>query len=205
MKKYIIAFLILIMSVFTLSGCKEENRERLLYISSDDTALLSLFSDDGSSESNFFLQNYGHAFISVTNTSTSAFMVGDRNVEPNETITVGLWNVFQHSGIWYNLESNYIKEHNKYNKRVSITIGIDNNDINTISSLIKEKDRWTPLYNCSKFALDAWNLVAEQSEKINAKFIMSPSYLVNEICKFQEHEKVKELVTDENIRFYKEV
>lgn len=192
------------MSVFTFTGCGNDNRTRELNISSDDTALLSIFSDNGKSESNFFLQNYGHAFLSVTNISDATFFVGDWEVDPDETITIGLWNVLQHSGVWYNLESNYIEEYNKYNKRVSITIGIDSEDIKALSKHINNNDRWTPLYNCSKFALKAWNLVAEENEKINDKFIVSPSYLVNEITKFEEYQENKDCNTEKVIRFYKE-
>ena len=65
-------------------------------------------------------------------------------------------------------------------------------------------DRWNPLFNCSKFALKVWNEVAEDSEKIDSKLIVSPGYLVDEIVKFELYEKSKECVTDNKIRYYKE-
>lgn len=203
MKKYIIVLLLTIMSIITFSGCGT-NRERKLNVAEDDVALLSIFADNGASESNFFVRNLGHAFLSVENISSSSFMVGDREVKPSETITIGLWSILEHFGVWYNVESNYIKEHNKYNTRVSITIGISLDDLNKVSKIIDKNNKWTPLYNCSKFALEIWNAVALESEIIDAKFITSPSYLVDEIVKFKEHQKNRECNTDQIIRYYKE-
>lgn len=203
MKKYIIVLLLTIMSIVTFSGCGT-NRERELYVAPDDVALLSIYADNGASESNFFVRNLGHAFLSVENISSASFNVGDREVKPSETITVGLWSILEHFGVWYNVESNYIKEHNKYNTRVSITIGISLDDLDKVSKIIDENNKWTPLYNCSKFALEIWNAVAQDSEKIDAKFITSPSYLVNEISKFEEYEKNRPCDTDQVIRYYKE-
>lgn len=205
MKKNILVFLLVVLTLFTFSGCEKNNRVRALTVENDDIALLSIFSDDGKSESSFFLRNYGHAFLSVTNISGEAFVVGDQEVMPDETITIGLWNVLNHYGVWYNIESNYIDEYSKYPERVSLTIGIDGNDIKTISDIIDKNDRWTPLFNCSKFALKAWNSVAEESERIDNKLFVSPGYLVEEISKFECFEKARECVTAKNVRFYKEV
>lgn len=191
------------MSITILSAC-DKRSERKLNVASDDVALLSIFADDGKSESNFLLRNYGHAFLSITNTSDSPFTVGDREVNPNDTITVGLWNVLEHFGVWYNIESNYIAEYDKYTHRVSLTIGITLEDIAEISKTIDGSDRWSPFFNCSTFAMKVWNKVAEESEKINSKLLVSPGYLVNEITKFDEYEKNRECVTDKNIKFYKE-
>ena len=126
-------------------------------------------------------------------------------VNPGETITVGLWSVFEHFGVWYNIESNYIKEHNKYAERVSITIGVNVEDILKMSKTIEENDAWTPLYNCSKFALEVWNNVANENEKIESKLFMSPGYLVEEIKGFSGYENVKLCETSTTIRYYGEV
>jgi len=102
------------------------------------------------------------------------------------------------------LESNYIKEHNKYSNRVSLTIGIKQQDIDILNEYFDKNDIWTPINNCSKFALGAWNLVAEESEQINNKLVVSPSYLVEEICKFNEFVNTKEIITNNTIKYYKE-
>lgn len=203
MKRYVFILLLMMVSIFTLSACKN-NDKRELSIEDGDVALLSIFADNGESESNLLLRNYGHAFLSIKNISANTFTVGDREVLSGETITVGLWNVLEHFGVWYNIESNYISEYGKYMHRVSLTIGIDLEDIVKLNDVIDSSDRWDPLFNCSTFALKMWNSVANDNEKINSKFIVSPSYLVSQICKFEEYEENRECSTDKNIKYYKE-
>lgn len=199
MKRCVVVFLFLIMSLITLSACTR-NKERQLIVTSEDIALLSIYADDGKSESNFLLRNYGHAFLSVKNISENNITVGDRLVVPNETITIGLWNILEHFGVWYNIEGNYISEYDKYSHRVSLTIGINTSDIEEISNMIAKSDRWSPFFNCSTFAMKTWNLVAEDSEKIDSKLLVSPKYLVNKITKFSGHEKNRECITDTDFR-----
>jgi hypothetical protein len=207
MIKRILAVILIMFSMVSLTACSEPNEpvNKTLSVTADDVALLTLFSDNGKGESNWLVRNYGHSFVAVSNVSDNAFAVGDMVVNPGETITVGLWSVFEHFGVWYNIESNYIKEHNKYAERVSITIGMSMEDITAINEVIKEKDAWTPIYNCSKFALDVWNRIATDNEKIESKFFMSPGYLVDEIKEFEGYENVRLCETSTTIRYYGEV
>ena len=208
MIKRFLAIILIMLAIIPLAGCDRSEAEpvnKTLSVASDDVALLTLFSDNGKGESNWLVRNYGHTFLAVSNISENAFAVGDMVVNPGETITVGLWSVFEHFGVWYNIESNYIKEHNKYAERVSITIGITLDDVSKMSSVIKENDAWTPLYNCSKFALEVWNNVANENEKIESKFFMSPGYLVDKMKAFSGYENVKPCETSTIVRYYGEV
>lgn len=204
-KKIIVLFLIMF-SVFSLTSCNSNNyKDRSLKIDLNDSAILSICADNGKGESTFLSRNYGHAFLAITNISTDSFIIGDQEVESGETITVGLWSIVEHFGVWFNVESNYIKERDKYNTRVSANIGIELAEIEKINEVIKNNDKWNPLYNCSKFALDIWNLVAEQhSEKINVPMFVSPSYLVDEIKRFKDHEFKQVFETSTNVRYYGE-
>ena len=175
MKRIILVFCLVFSCLFTFTGCGNLERERNLYVDNSDVALLSIFADDGKSESRFLFRNHGHSFLSVENISNSSFMVGDRQVKPNETITIGLWSIQEHFGVWFNLESNYILETQKYENRVSLTIGIDAEDIANISKIIDENNEWTPIYNCAKFASEVWNSVADDEEKIETTFFVSPA------------------------------
>ena len=208
MKRKILSIILIMIGVFTFAGCNNtqavSGRVRELNLSDSDIALISIFSDDGKGESNWLTRNYGHSFFAITNVSDEEFVVGDMTVKPEETISVGLWSIFEHFGVWYNVESNYIKEHNKYAERVSLTIGIGIEDITKITEIIKNNDAWTPLYNCSKFALQVWNAVAMDNERIDSKLLMSPGYLVDEIKLFAGHEKVRECNTSDIVRYYGE-
>jgi len=207
MIKRLLAVSLIFVAMFSFVGCSDVDTpaSKTLGIEMQDVALLTLFSDNGKGDSNWLVRNYGHTFLSVENISNNAFAVGDMVVNPGENITIGLWSVFEHFGVWYNIESNYIKEHNKYDERVSITIGVNLEDITKISGIIKDNDAWTPLYNCSKFALDVWNTVAVDSEKIQSKFFMSPGYVMDEIKKFEGFDSVKTCETSTTIRYYGEV
>lgn len=203
MKKCVLVVLLLILSINVFSACNS-SKDKALNISNDDVAYLSIFADNGKSESNILLRNYGHAFVSITNVSENILEIGGRRVLAGESITIGLWNVLEHFGVWFNIESNYISEYNKYSNRVSLTIGIGLEDIQTLNDVISSSDRWNPFFNCSTFALKMWNSVAEDNEKIDKKMITSPSYLVNEIMKFEGFEKGKEILTDKNVKYYNE-
>lgn len=203
-KKIFILILIAILS-FPIVACNNTYIERKLDISTSDIALLTLYSDDGKNESNFLARNYGHSFVAITNIGSEIITTGDMPVTTNETITIGLWSILEHFGIWYNVESNYIKETNKYNGRLSITIGLSQDDIAKINQIIGKNASWTPWYNCSKFALDIWNSVATESEKIYTKLFTSPGYLVKEIKNFSNYETNKICETSTQVRYYGEV
>ena len=201
MKKYFLIIVILCGLLFC--SCDSYSYGELS-IDQSDVAILSIFSDDGSKDSSLLIRNYGHAFLSLTNISSSNFFVGGREVSPGETITIGLWNILEHFGVWFNVDGNYISEYNKYPNRVSLSIGITDDDINTINKVIDENDKWDIFFNCSAFAITCWNSVASSGEKINERFLLSPRYLTKEISKFEGVKYAKEVKTTNTINYYKE-
>jgi len=205
MRNKIFVTMLIIISVFTIVSCNNSYMTRSLDVSAEDVALLTIFSDDGTNESTWLTRNYGHSFLSITNIGDNDLTIGDMIVPKDESITIGLWSIMEHFGIWYNIESNYIKEYNKYNNRVSITIGINKDDISKINEVIKKNAVWTPWYNCSKFAIDVWNVVATDSEKINSALFVSPGYLVKEIKNFDEFELNRDCITSTTVRYFGEV
>lgn len=181
---------------------EEPVREYSTSIAETDVAKLTLFTFNGDGEGKFGLMNLGHSFLSVENISTSPITLLNKNIAPNETISIGTWSILEHFGVWYNVESNYIVQHNKYDGRLSITIGIDNEDISTISEFIKTNDTWNPLTNCSNFALNLWNTVATESEYIKKPVIYTPSHIANEIMKFDNYERNKSIETEDTMGYF---
>lgn len=202
LKKFFVNLILLILSVNILSGCENIDTKRQTQMSSSDVAILTLFTFDGKSESVFGLMNLGHSFLSVENISDNTINIGKMEVEPKETIAVGTWSISAHFGVWYNVESNYILEHNKYDGRVSISRGISKNDCEKISQFILENDKWTPFTNCSKFAIKLWNTVATNEEKIKESMICSPSKLKKVIEQFENYEINKEILTDNKMIYF---
>lgn len=193
---------ILIVSSFTLVSCGNKNREYSLNISDGDVAKLTLFTFNGDGEGKLGLMNLGHAFLSIENISDEPIELLNKNISAGETIAIGTWSILEHFGIWYNVESNYIVQHNKYDGRLSITIGIDSEDISSLAKFMSTHDRWNPIFNCSNFALNFWNTVAENSEKIDKPLIYTPSYIADEIKKFDNFETNKEIPTENTIGYF---
>lgn len=184
-----------------LCSCSaEKNRETV--IKSDDIALLTIFTFDGKKESTLGLMNLGHSFLSIENISSDVIEVGKKEIQAGETVAIGTWSIQAHFGVWYNVESNYIADYNKYDGRLSITTGISLDDIDKISAFIDTHDYWNPLHNCSYFALNLWNEVVEPSEQLNKLFIYSPSGIASQLRNFVSVEENRELITEQKFHYY---
>ncbi len=134
----------------------------------------------------------GHAFLSFKNTSSQAIKIGGLNVGPGHEITFGTWGSKPagyttdpdngwHKGIWYNLESYLINNYNDMRGRVSLTMYLTMDNVNTINDFIKSCDTWDAESNCSTFAMVVWNSVAPAGWIVSAGLpnlhVYSPVYL----------------------------
>ena len=135
MRKILIVLLMLVFCSMFVSACADD-RKYSASIDENDVAKLTLFAYDGKSESVFGLANLGHAFLSIENLSNEEISIGQKKLASEEMLTLGTWAIRDHFGVWYNVESNYIKEHNKYDGRVSVTIGINEEDLKKISDSV---------------------------------------------------------------------
>ena len=179
------------MTVF-ISACSPAPKKNYSATVDDgDVMKLSLFTYDGKGESHFGLMNLGHTFLSFENISSEDIVVGKMTVKAGETIAVGTWSVKSHFGIWYNLEGNYIDFNDKYNGRVSVTIGLSSKDMLKVNAFIETHDYWNPLRNCSYFALNLYNEVAETMESIPTPLIYTPTYIAGHIREFKSFDTNK--------------
>lgn len=204
MKKYLSCFILIMLSCFIFASCNVDTPKHKTSVASTDVALLSIFTFDGKKESKYGLFNLGHSFLSVENTSLDTITVGKVELAPNETITIGTWSIKAHFGVWYNVESNYIKDCNKYDGRISITAGISTEDLKKMNNFILSHDYWSPTNNCSNFALNLWNTVAEKDEELIRPFIYSPSKIAKALKNFDGYETNREIITSEKFFFFDE-
>ena len=207
MKKFlslilIISSLILHSSVFFACKNNVEDRVYSTVAHDEDIAYITLYTFDGKSESKWGLMNLGHAFIGIENISDEIISIYGYDINPNKSITLGTWSIWKHWGVWFNVESNYIRLHDKYNGRISITTGISLEDIDSLNEYVSERDKWSFLNNCSNFALNLWNTIAEDSEYIYKPVIYTPSYLTEQIKIFKNHQYNKKIETTEVIGFF---
>lgn len=195
--------LVLFISLCTIfSACGTGNKDYSVNLKETDIASISLFAYSGKGESHYGLINLGHAFISIDNTSSENLVIYNFTIPAGETVTIGTWCINKHMGVWFNIESNYFVNYNKYDGRYSITTGIGREDIETINNFISSHDKWGVLKNCSYFALSLWNEIAEDSEHIDENPIFTPAYLEEEISKFDNHEINRPIKTDSSCYYY---
>lgn len=122
-------------------------------------AVLTIFASSDASGSSFSTD--GHAWITVSNTSSSNITVGKfAGVAPGKLVSLGTWgNKSEHTGLWYNLEALFVSQ-GAYNNRVSLSIDLNASQLSSINSVIANSDTWSLTNNCASFATKVWNTVA---------------------------------------------
>lgn len=130
--------------------------------------------------SGFMIGVGSHAFIAVTNISNSHIKVGKFRIAPGKTVTLGTWGTrSEHIGLWYNLESYFIKKHGAYSSRVSLRADISAENLSVLNSHIEGYDTWSITNNCSSFAVTSWNKIS--LTKLSAGVVNTPKALANSI------------------------
>ncbi len=137
-------------------------------------AELSLFAFNGDSERVPLTVNLGHAFVTLENTGSEPLKFGAAQLAVHESVSLGSWSMSAHFGFWYNVESTYVNEFERYEGRVSLKTQIDTADLANINDYIEDHDYWTLLKNCSFMALDIYNLAAEESDRLPVPALVTP-------------------------------
>lgn len=203
-KKILICLMFLIVATLSLSACTTNTAKQKTTILDTDLALLTIFTFDGNGEGELGLPNLGHSFLGVENISDETLTIGKTQLSPGESVTIGTWSIQEHFGVWYNVESVYIKTINKYDGRISITAGIDSASIEKMNTFILSHDYWTPTNNCSNFALNLWNTIAEENEELIKPFIYSPSKIAKALKNFEGYEVNKQIETINKMYYFDE-
>ena len=205
MKKLLNLFiLILFVGIFTLSGCGPDTTPKQIVDKDNAVGEFTLFTHEGNKNTLPLIFNLGHSYLSFTNTSNETISISTYACSPGETVCIGTWSISSHFGVWYNVESNYNICNNRYDGRLSISKQIDINDVNTITKFIEENNTWSPLKNCSNFALNCWNEIASESEKISKPVIYTPSHIASQIRLFSGYETNKPMVTKDNFGYFED-
>lgn len=199
-KKILSLALICILSLF-LSACNEVNITRIATIKDDDDILMTIYAYDGAGEKNFGLMNFGHSFLSFENLTSQSIKIGKYDLPSGDVVTLSTYPISDHFGIWYNTESNYIKYYDKYNGRVSVTVGLKMECLETLTKYMKENDKWIPTKNCTNFSVGLWNALCSEEEKVSTPLIYTPSKLAKDIKTFTSYETNKEIAINGNVGY----
>lgn len=120
----------------------------------------------------------GHGFLMFENCSSKAAVVGFVTVMPEQTITIGTaGNAIgidasisseEHEGIFYNREAYLFRSRDYYQTRVSLSILINQDDLNIINNNYLRNDEYNDwnlwvwgAKNCTGFAMEVWNAVSD--------------------------------------------
>ena len=150
-------------------------------------AVITIFADGtsggaGSSGSNG--SSFGtHTFITVKNVSSQNIQVGKfSGIAPGKSMSLGTWgNKTEHKGLWYNIEAYFIYKNGFYANRVSTFYILTASQLATLNSYIINNDYWSLSWNCSSFAVGAWNSAVASSYRLSAGFPNTPASLANNI------------------------
>ena len=149
------------------------------------------FEDNAFSTNNSSSSSLGHAFIVVTNLTTTNLTVGLMTVAPGESVSIGTYpddsafgsNSSYDRGIWYNREmyGNNGGVCGAYGNATSIDTYLTQTELNSLNGFVRDSsnDSWDLFNNCSRFAARAWNVVGEF--ELSAGWPCTPAYLVNNI------------------------
>jgi hypothetical protein len=151
-------------------------------------AILTIFADPSSGGTGSSGGGSGslfgtHAFITIKNNSTSSITIGRLSgIAPGKTVSVGTWgNTAEHKGLWYNLEGYFVSKYSFYSGRVSVNYLLSSSQLSTLTSFIINNDSWSLTYNCSSFAVGAWNKVVDSYARLSAGVPNSPKALAASI------------------------
>ncbi len=198
--KIIYAFVLCVCSL-CLVGCSSP-KTKVATVSNSDDVIVSIYAYDGKGESRFGLMNLGHSFLSFENISSETVMIGEYALAPTETVTISTWCLSDHFGVWYNIESNYIKYHDKYNGRYSVSMSIKKEKLKDAKTFISKNNTWLPTKNCTNFSIGLWNKLCEKDAKLETPLIYTPKKLTDDIKRFETHEFNKEIFVSSKLGYF---
>lgn len=138
------------------------------------SALLTIVSDSGESESRYGMPCYGHTFLVLENTGESVLDFCGREIAPGENLTFGWWAISSHAGVWFGIESNYIDAYGRYPDRVALSREIDGEGLSRLEDYILTHDLYTPVENCAVRAVAAFNWALPEIRELNCGYFTTP-------------------------------
>ncbi len=201
-KSIFLTALVAIICLFSV-GCTSDEK-RTATINADDDIIMTIYAYDGAGESRFGLLNLGHSFLSFENKTSETINIGRYELAAGDIVTISTWSISEHFGIWYNTESNYIKYHNKYDGRYSVSVGLKIDCLDKLAKYIKNNDEWLPTKNCTNFSVGLWNTLCDKNERVSTPLIYTPSKLTSDIKSFNTYEKNKAIPVSDRFGYYDE-
>ena len=140
---------------------------------------------DGESEDELFVNCMGHAWLALDNQTDHSVTLGEREIRPGEILTFSTWALSGHFGVVYNLEPRLIAEEGRYAGRTSLSVEIAEEQLPTLADAIRRHSAWSPLKNCSVWAVRLWNeLVGGEYDLPVQTLVYTPGRLQKALWEF---------------------
>lgn len=194
-----VLFLLLFTSVF-FTACGEAEPRRVKQ-EENAVASVTVFASSGDGERVFGLFNFGHAFLLLTNESDETIDLCGYPLKAGESATISTWSLTKRFGVWFNVESAFVKQRVKYTDRLSVTCPVTEERLAGANEYLTACNRWSVTTNCTAFTLGLYNLLAGEENRIEISGLRTPKKLKDEIARFAEHRAVQEIVTQGEIGF----
>lgn len=202
MKK--IYLLVVLFSLLFITSCSKNTKKALDQYSKDTDIVLTIYSYDGKSESEYMINSLGHAWLSIENNSSEAITINSYELKQNKALYFASWANSANIGICYNLEPHFRNKYDRYDGVVSLSVNIDLDDVKKISSYIENNDKWGFINNCSSFAINCWNEVVAEDIKLDTYLIYTPVKLCNNLKEFTEYQVNREMINYDEIFYYED-
>lgn len=202
MKKFICVVCCLALCLGVLGGCGGKKRYAAPIIADGSILEFTIYAFDSKSESKFALMNLGHGFVSVKNVTKSPITVGGFVLGQDKEVSIGTWGQNAHWGIWYNLESTYLTL-GRYKGITSLTQGVSTLGLDNLNAYLLANDTWTPLRNCSYFALDMWNTLAAADDVMDLGWLVTPAEVSDRIRQTDGYKTDRPIINFDKVGYAK--
>lgn len=165
--------------------------------------IFSITTFDGKNESTPFVACLGHSWISIDNKTDHSVYLKDYEICEGETLTFSIWAISGHFGIVYNLEEEFIRQSGRYVGRWSLSVNIEESQLETIEEYLNNNDRWDLGMNCSRFSVGLWNeLVSDELKLKTHLFIETPNFVKKAMSEFEFVEIDRDFSNAGKVFFY---
>lgn len=169
----------------------------------DDGIIFSITTFNGDSETTPFLKCLGHTWLSIDNQSGHSVYIKDYEIKNDEMITFSVWAVAKIPGLLFNLESDYISSYGRYVGRKSLSVRIEESQLNEIEAYIDRNDQWTLGKNCSYWSVHLWNEVVDEAFRLKTQTLFyTPKRLEKSFAEFDCVEVDKDFSRARHVFFY---
>lgn len=199
LKLYLIVLLAL--SLLCFCACDESDSPRVIEKTENEVASITICASSGDGEKVFGLFNFGHAFICLTNETDGDLNILGFILPAHKTATISTWSLTKKFGVWFNVESAFIKNRNKYSDRISITAGVTENALKNLDDYLINHNSWSVFNNCTAFSIGLFNALADEQNRIHINGLYTPEKLKTQIKRFEGYESLNKITTDDNIGY----